>query len=321
VKSRYSEMASLSEPDIKKIVNRYIGVSDGYLGDFDHRTHANFYPEYCGLEIDPDDYQRPEDENRTTVRKRFIAILESSSPEVQAKIIRGVLQRFPLDATVKKPATRTEELYKELIELAQTLEEISSVTVSDSETTVENKEIFISYTWGGQGEDLVNLLEENFQSRGVTIIRDKKSLGYKGNIKEFMERLGRGKCVIAVICDKYLRSRSCMFELVQVSANGNLYDRIFPIIMDNAQIDNPIERIQYVRHWEEEIQKLKDAIKSVDPANLQGFREDIDLYTNIRATISDLTNVLRYTNALTPEMHSESNFSILFESIDRKLSE
>jgi hypothetical protein len=312
-------MASLSESDIKKITNRYIGVSEGYLGDFSHRTHANFYPEYCELEIDPDDYQRAEDQNRTPIRKRFIAILEGSSPKVQARIIQGVLQRFPLDATVKKPATRTKELYEDLIELAKSLEGDSNIT--DAEAIVEDKEIFISYTWGGEGEELVNLLEESFQARGVEIIRDKKNLGYKGNIKEFMERLGRGKCIIAVICDKYLRSRSCMFELVQVAARGSFHDRVFPIIMNSAQIDDPVERIQYVKHWEEEIEKLKNAIKSVDPANLQGFREDIDVYTEIRATISDLTNVLRNTNALTSEMHSESNFSILFESLESKLSE
>lgn len=39
-----------------KIVNRYIGVRDGYLGDFTYRTHAEFYPEYCGLDIDPATY-------------------------------------------------------------------------------------------------------------------------------------------------------------------------------------------------------------------------------------------------------------------------
>ncbi len=78
-------MPGLSESEIKKIVDRYIGVFDGHLSDFTHRTHARFYPEYCGLEIDPDDYQRPEDENRTTVRKRFIAILKNSCPQTQAK--------------------------------------------------------------------------------------------------------------------------------------------------------------------------------------------------------------------------------------------
>ncbi len=84
-------MAGLTHPEIMKIVNRYIGVSGGYFCDFSYRTHAEFYPDYCELDIDPDQYEG-------TTRERFIAILSRSLPHVQAKIVRGVLQRFPLKA-------------------------------------------------------------------------------------------------------------------------------------------------------------------------------------------------------------------------------
>jgi hypothetical protein len=39
---------------IIKIVNRYIGVEGGYLGDFTYRNHREFYPEYCDLVKNPD---------------------------------------------------------------------------------------------------------------------------------------------------------------------------------------------------------------------------------------------------------------------------
>jgi len=90
-------MTGLTNQEAMKVVNRYIGVSGGYLGDFSYRTHAEFYQEYCDLEIDPYQYQG-------TTRERFIIILKNSLPDVQAKIVRGVLQRFPLDAE-NKPAT------------------------------------------------------------------------------------------------------------------------------------------------------------------------------------------------------------------------
>jgi hypothetical protein len=110
-----------------KIVNRYIGVSGGYLGDFSYRTHADFYQEFCDLDIDPYDYQG-------TTRERFIAILKSSPPDVQAKIVRGVLQRFPLDAEFNPP-TRTKELYDELLNAAQRLEGASPVTSPEPRIT------------------------------------------------------------------------------------------------------------------------------------------------------------------------------------------
>ena len=82
---------SLSRQEVIKVVNRYIGVSGGYLGDFTYNSHADFYPEYCDLDIDPNTYPG-------TTRERFIEILSTQSPHDQAKILRGVLDRFDDDA-------------------------------------------------------------------------------------------------------------------------------------------------------------------------------------------------------------------------------
>ncbi|MEH2460636.1 MAG: TIR domain-containing protein [Nostoc sp.] len=68
----------------------------------------------------------------------------------------------------------------------------------NSQSAMEfEKEIFISYAWGGESEQFVNQLDETLQAKGIKIIRDKRELGYKGSIKTFMERIGRGKCALA----------------------------------------------------------------------------------------------------------------------------
>jgi hypothetical protein len=134
-----------------------------------------------------------------------------------------------------------------------------------------------------------------------------------------MERIGRGKCVIAVISDKYLKSPNCMFELVQVAKNGELYDRIFPVVLADAQIYKPVARIKYIQHWENEIKELDEAMRGVGAANLQGFREEIDQYTEIRNTIAELTNLLKDMNTLTPDIHSQSEFEELIKAIEIRL--
>lgn len=78
----------LKKSEILRLVNDYIGVSGGYLGDFTYKTHREFYPYYCELDINPDDY-----EGRTT-REKFIKILESSDPITQIKIIKGILTKY-----------------------------------------------------------------------------------------------------------------------------------------------------------------------------------------------------------------------------------
>ena len=43
----------LTDPEIYSVVNDYIVVDGGYLSDFLYRSHQEFYPYFCGLEIDP----------------------------------------------------------------------------------------------------------------------------------------------------------------------------------------------------------------------------------------------------------------------------
>lgn len=103
--------SNLTDGEITRIVNRYIGVSGGYLGDFRYRTHADFYPEYCDLRINPDEYQG-------TTRERFIAILTSRPPVDQARILRGLIERFPPD---EGPPTR-KSAHVEVLRLIDRLE-------------------------------------------------------------------------------------------------------------------------------------------------------------------------------------------------------
>ncbi len=179
--------------------------------------------------------------------------------------------------------------------------------------------VFISYAWGAEREDIVNQIDESLQKRGIKIIRDKRALGYKGSIKEFMERIGQGHCVIVVISDKYLRSPNCMFELVEIADNKQFHDRVYPIVLSDANIYDPLKRIEYVKHWEAKRAELAKAMKKLDPANLQGIRDDMDQYDRIRDKISGITSILKDMNTLTPEMHRDSEFKDLYDAIVNRM--
>ena len=87
---------ALTEQEVRRLVNRYIGVEGGYLGDFSYRTDTDFYPEYCGI------YDIFPDELEGTTRQRFIAILTAQHPDRQAKILRGVVERFPPNTEARR---------------------------------------------------------------------------------------------------------------------------------------------------------------------------------------------------------------------------
>lgn len=114
----------LSQGEILKLVNQYIGVEGGYLGDFNYRTHEEFYPQYCNLDIDP--YK-----TEGTTRQRFISILENSEPNDQAKIVRGTLDKYQVGSAPQ----RTQELFNYFSLVAQSLENIFTIQIPDTVIT------------------------------------------------------------------------------------------------------------------------------------------------------------------------------------------
>lgn len=74
--------------EARRLTAQYIGVEGGYLGDFNRGELERFYLQH-GLDIDIYAYEG-------TTRERFIDILLGSPPAVQATILRGVVDRFPV---------------------------------------------------------------------------------------------------------------------------------------------------------------------------------------------------------------------------------
>ncbi|MGB8980426.1 MAG: TIR domain-containing protein, partial [Anaerolineales bacterium] len=180
-----------------------------------------------------------------------------------------------------------------------------------------NREVFISYAWGGESESMVDELELALTERGLNLVRDKRALKYRGSIREFEERIGRGQCVILVISDKYLRSEHCMYELVQIAEHQEFRHRIFPIVLEDAHIYKSVGRLEYIKYWENEIDQLDTALKGVGRlTNMSGFTADLDKYGRIRARLDDLTQLLSDMNALTPEMLADNGFEALIGAIE-----
>lgn len=86
-RSAGDEARALTRVEIDWVARRYVGVNQGYLGDFSYKTHREFYAD-LGLDIRPDDYPG-------TTRSRFESILADAPLDVQATILEGILVRYP----------------------------------------------------------------------------------------------------------------------------------------------------------------------------------------------------------------------------------
>ncbi len=180
--------------------------------------------------------------------------------------------------------------------------------------------IYISYAWGSESEAIAVSVDKEFRKRGLHIIRDKNDLGYKGKIRDFMEQIGRGKYVILIISNKYLRSENCMFELLQIFKNQDFYERIFPVVLDEVKIAKATDRLDLMKYWEDEAANLDKKIRELkELSNIQGVTDDLNLYTEIRNNIASLTNILKDINTLNTDRHINSDFEQLYSLVQSKV--
>jgi hypothetical protein len=75
-----------------------------------------------------------------------------------------------------------------------------------------------------------------------------------------------------------------------------------------------------VRHWEDEIQELDAALKTVRGDNLTRLQEDLNVYAEIRRLFDGIADTLRDMNALTPDQHEGSGFEEVIRRIRVQLS-
>ncbi|CAN5403622.1 hypothetical protein BH11BAC3_BH11BAC3_07730 [soil metagenome] len=178
-------------------------------------------------------------------------------------------------------------------------------------------EIFLSFAWGGKGEKIANILGDVFQEKGVVMMHDRMDPGFNALISAFMQRMGEGKAIVVVISDEYLKSPYCMFELMEICQNPDFRKYIFPVVLDDAKIFEPIPRMMYINYWLDDKKKLKDGDENFG-ANISPLTsKELEIYQKLMDEFEELLNLLMEINALTPEMYRVGDLKTLVAAIQK----
>jgi internalin A len=199
---------------------------------------------------------------------------------------------------------------------------------NQSKATKENKTIFFSYAWGvneASGENreaIVDELYESLEKDGIyELKRDKKDAGYRASIKKFMKDIGKGKLVVVVISDKYLKSPNCMFELLAIfrsagSDTEEFRERIFPIVLGDAnKIYDEIDRLDYVEFWQSKCKKFEEKINKIGLEDARSALPAFDSWIEIKNNVGKIAGILGDLNTLNPKALSVDNFAEIKKSI------
>ncbi|MFN8303367.1 MAG: COR domain-containing protein [Saprospiraceae bacterium] len=195
---------------------------------------------------------------------------------------------------------------------------------------VQKPKVYFSYAWGDEREKgesrekLVNDLYESLENEGFCHLkRDKKDAKYRSSLREFMGEIGRSDFIITVISDKYLKSPNCMYEMLQIfrksgSETDGFREKIFPVILEDANIYDPIDRLDYVGYWQQRCKKLEQKIAEVGLSAARSAVPDFDLYLEIQQQIGLLANVLADIITLEPQVLRTDDFAEIKNAIRQR---
>lgn len=187
---------------------------------------------------------------------------------------------------------------------------------------MDQTEIFLSYAWKGESEALVDQLCAAFAVRGYIITRDKSSMNYKDSIKAFMERIGRGKFIIAVVSDKYMKSEYCLYEANRLLQSPEVKERLFPIVLRDADIFSFQGQAAYLKYWTKTYQEMEASYKEVadsSPTMVAPLTERLRDVETATRFINDFMATVGDMNVLTSQKHLESNFKELIAAIEKRM--
>jgi hypothetical protein len=141
----------LGKSEILRLVSGYIGVAAGYLGDFSYGSHQKFYAE-LDLDIDPAKYTG-------TTKDRFIEILSRQAPDIQVRILVGVLKKYPAGSSELRTQEKADEVRSWIARLASVngvAQPILRITSDVVERALADAEQLIKSTGAVSGVDRVH---------------------------------------------------------------------------------------------------------------------------------------------------------------------
>ncbi|WP_417910055.1 NB-ARC domain-containing protein [Candidatus Electronema sp. PJ] len=181
------------------------------------------------------------------------------------------------------------------------------------------KSVYISYSWKKEKrKKTVEKIMAAFSAVGVEVKRDEKEIGYGDPIRAYMDELAAGGAIILVLSEPYIKSPNCMYELLEIYNHDRkkFCERIIPVVLKETRFHKAIDRLPYIRFWEEETKRLKAELGSVDMTNIGTVsHQELRKYVEVSNKIDDLLSLIGDMNHLKEEDHLKDNFSALIERI------
>lgn len=176
-------------------------------------------------------------------------------------------------------------------------------------------EVFVSYAHDCKASRaLVERVQARCARDGIAVQRDTDAVRYRESFAPFMQRLGRGRCVIVVLSDAFFHSANCMRELLALAGHPEVAQRVFPLPAEPHTRD-PKALGRYLRFWQDERDQFEAMVAELGGEDLGDLRAELDLRVTIRARLARLHGMLAGMNALDAAVHGDGELDGLVDAL------
>ena len=178
--------------------------------------------------------------------------------------------------------------------------------------------VYFSYAWGDELEEDVNKLCELMDENGIFFKRDKAKgenslCPYRWSINDAEKEIGGGTVVIVVISERYLKSLYCMLDWHSIRENGNIQERVFPIVLEDANItDKEVFKKYYDFFYKRRQDLLKQHAKSFNTlSDINNYALDAGYF------MADLRKLYKYLSNynISKSLLRKDNYKIIIDQL------
>lgn len=207
-------------------------------------------------------------------------------------------------------------------------------SVNNKPQVIKNKKVFLSYCQ--KDSVIADIVEEKIknQIKGMKISRDIRDVGYKESFSKFMQSIGDHDYVITIISDYYLKSRNCMYEMLETMRDRKFINKLFYIVIfqddsvfyensSNVQVAADIYstngQTNYIKHWKSVDNELRKTINELgDPLLISNHAEELKVITKIEMEIQEFMKILSDGKGISFGDMLKSNFKDIISCIENQ---
>lgn len=188
-------------------------------------------------------------------------------------------------------------------------------TYFDNEFMKKNMpKIFVSYSHNDT--EVIDKIELSFKKYNITLIRDIRDVKYRKSFTEFMKNIRTTDYVLMILSDSFLKSRYCMFEVVETMKDMKFENRILPIVLDNTNIYSEVDKIKYLKYWKNEMDNIEAELHELDTIDKGSSIQSLKKFKEILMNIGEFINFITDLKHIKIDDINEFSASEILESIN-----